>query len=153
TEDSETLPSPVDLAERDRFVLAGEVIVECAQRYARPVGDVFAGDVLQPTLEGEFEGGIAECPAGAELLTLTQPHRSGHAARLAKTCLVCKIARRANCRQEFAKRPDARCHHQHTGGSHETTNGRPRRRGTRVDRDESGGAWGRGRRRPNTRAG
>src|SRR6201999_3355702 len=86
------LSRSIDLPERDRLVLAGEVVVEGPQRYAGPVGDVFPGDVLQPPLKRELQGCIAERPAGTELLALAQPQRGGHTTSVAKSCMAGKIA-------------------------------------------------------------
>src|SRR6185295_15940596 len=92
----EALPRSIDLPERNRLVLASEVVVEGPQRDAGPVGDVFAGDVLQPPLKRELQSCVAERQAGTELLAFPQPQRGGHKASVAKSCTAGKIARQAD---------------------------------------------------------
>ena len=85
-------PHALGLAIRERLVLAREVIAERAQRNARQAGDRLTGDVVDAALEHQLQCGVAERPAGVELLALAKPQRGDHATRLAKSCPVGKIA-------------------------------------------------------------
>jgi len=63
-------PHAFCLSVRQRFVLAGEVVVEGADRDAGQVRDVVARHVVQPAFERELQRGIAERTPGVGLLAL-----------------------------------------------------------------------------------
>jgi RNA polymerase sigma factor (sigma-70 family) len=66
-------PCPVRAEGADRLVLAGEVIAERPQRHVRLSRDVLDGDVLQPPLDRQPDGGRAQRAPHGQLLTLPKP--------------------------------------------------------------------------------